>query len=66
MGGVVNMVLSLANDEVGYLVPSWQWQVSERAPYLCHAWDHYEETNSVGPEASPRVEAALQRLMTAP
>lgn len=57
------VVLGLANDELGYLVPAWQWQVSERAPYTCEAWDHYEETNALGPLAGPRVEEALDRLL---
>lgn len=63
LGGVVPLVLGLANDEVGYLVPDWQWRLSQRAPYACQAYGHYEETNSLGPRSSSQVQRATEALL---
>lgn len=47
MGGRVNMVFNLANDEIGYIIPRTQWDV--KPPYAYGA-DHapYGEVNSGG------------------
>lgn len=47
------MPLGLCQDEIGYLVPSYDFKLAEGAnAYLEEApGDHYEETNSIGPEA---------------
>ena len=47
------MPLGLCQDETGYLVPSYDFKLAEGASaYLEEAeGDHYEETNSIGPEA---------------
>lgn len=63
MPGRFKMVVGLANDEIGYLVPAYDWKVSEVAPYFCEARRHYEETNSGGEQAVPRLEAALYKLV---
>ena len=56
MGGETNLILGLGNDEIGYLVPPYDYVLSESSPYLNEAeGDHYEETNSVGPSAVPLV-----------
>jgi hypothetical protein len=53
------MVFGLTNDEIGYLVPSYNFQLASPGAYLHEApGDHYEETNSIGPHAWP----ALERL----
>jgi hypothetical protein len=56
------MVIGLANDEIGYIIPKAEWD--EKAPWLRGAekrW--YGEINSVGPEAAPAVVGALRGLI---
>ncbi len=62
------LIVGLANDEVGYIVPPSDFLLSEDAPYFEKTMDHkgenhYEETNSVGPECADKIaigfEAAL-------
>jgi hypothetical protein len=61
-------VIGLGNDEVGYIIPSYNFILSETLPYLDEAdGDHYEETNSLGPETAPRVlEMATTLLQWSP
>ena len=61
------IVVGLANDEIGYIVPQEDFVLHEELPYFREAkGDHYEETNSVGPDcAADLVEAfeeALKKL----
>jgi hypothetical protein len=59
------MLVGLADDEIGYIIPKAEWD--EKAPWLNNAekaW--YGEVNSVGPEAAPRIAAALERLLQSP
>ena len=56
------MVIGLANDEIGYIIPKAEWD--EKPPWLKGAekrW--YGEINSVGPEAAPLVVGALRELI---
>ena len=54
MGGTENWILGLGNDEIGYLVPSYDYVLHPVTPYLDEAdGDHYEETNSIGPSTVP-------------
>ncbi len=56
------MVVGLANDEIGYIIPKLEWD--EKAPYLQNAerpW--YGEVNSPGPETAPRIAEILERLI---
>lgn len=47
------MVIGLANDEIGYVLPPSNFVLDESLPYLSEAeGDHYEETNSVGPNCA--------------
>lgn len=49
-------VIGLGNDEVGYIIPPYNFILSDTLPYLDEAeGDHYEETNSLGIETAPRV-----------
>ena len=58
--------LGLGNDEVGYLVPEYDYKLHESAPFFSEAeGDHYEETNSLGPQAVPRIRTVLDRLIEA-
>jgi hypothetical protein len=58
------MPLGLCQDEIGYLVPSYDFKLAEGAnAYLEQAeGDHYEETNSIGPEAIPSLMKHLDAL----
>jgi hypothetical protein len=56
MGAEHNWIIGLGNDEIGYLVPQYDYKLHELNPYLDEPeGDHYEETNSVGPNAVPRI-----------
>lgn len=58
--------LGLGNDELGYLVPEYDYKVHESAPFFSEPpGDHYEETNSVGPKIVPRIRAVLDLLVGA-
>ncbi len=47
-------VIGLGNDELGYIVPPYNFQLSETLPWFEQApGDHYEETNSLGPQTAP-------------
>lgn len=55
------MLIGLANDEIGYIIPKAEWD--DVAPWLNGAkkrW--YGEVNSVGPEAAPAIAKALSEL----
>lgn len=65
MRGPVKFLIGLANDELGYLVPEYDFQVNEKS-VLLHPrppGHHYEETNSVGRSASGIVLDAAERLL---
>jgi hypothetical protein len=48
--------LGLCQDEIGYLVPPYDFKLAENGPYIEDAeGDHYEETNSIGPVAVPKM-----------
>ncbi len=65
MGAEYNWIMGLGNDEVGYLIPSYDYVLDDALPFLEEAeGDHYEETNSVGPEAVPRIEDKAAELIT--
>ncbi len=66
MPGQYHWPLGLGNDEVGYLVPEYDYKTDPTAPFFVEApGDHYEETNSLGPQAVPRVRIVLDRLLQA-
>jgi hypothetical protein len=52
------LVLGLANDEIGYIIPKRQWD--ERPPFAYgRERSQYGEINSVGPDVAPIVMQAL-------
>jgi hypothetical protein len=56
------MVLGLANDEIGYVIPRSQWDA--KAPFAYgRKEDQYGEVNSVGPSAAARLAEAFARLL---
>jgi hypothetical protein len=62
-------VIGLGQDEFGYVVPAYDYKLDPQNPYLEEAspGDHYEETNSVGPDVqSLTVDPILQLLRSPP
>ncbi len=58
------LLFGLANDEIGYIVPDYNYKLDEGSPYWDEPdGDHYEETNSVGPQARGLLEDALVNLL---
>jgi hypothetical protein len=61
MPGRLKFIFGLANDEIGYLIPKSEWD--QRPPYLYGSKKAlYGEINSVGPDAAPRIYAAIREL----
>ena len=56
------MLIGLANDEVGYIIPKRQWD--EKPPY-CYGRksDQYGEVNSLGAETAPLLCEAFKELV---
>ncbi|MCE9582394.1 MAG: hypothetical protein K8T20_07865 [Planctomycetes bacterium] len=61
----VEMIVGLANDELGYIVPEYDFQVNAASGTLepHPPGDHYEETNSLGKETAKRVMGAFGELL---
>lgn len=61
LNGKVKMLIGLANDEIGYIIPKRQWD--HQSPY-CYGRkkNQYGEVNSVGPESAPILCNAFQKL----
>ena len=61
MAGRVNMMVNLANDAIGYLIPKSQWDAE--APWLYDGEEEtYGEIVSAGPDAAGEVHGALLGL----
>lgn len=57
-------LIGLGNDELGYIIPEYDFVVPDSMPYFNEAeGDHYEETNSLGPETAGILEAEADRLI---
>jgi hypothetical protein len=52
MTGKFNVIIGLANDEIGYIVPEWDFRVGA-----------YEERTGLGPSAAPQVMNAIAELL---
>jgi hypothetical protein len=58
------MIVGLANDELGYLVPNYDFKISPTKSMLPRLpGHHYEETNSVGPSVTKIIVDAAARLL---
>ncbi len=58
------MVVGLANDEIGYLVPKYDFKIRDNRLMLPRLpGDHYEETNSIGPAATGLIVHAAEGLL---
>ena len=60
--GPHRMIVGLANDEIGYIIPKRQWD--EKKPF-CYGRKkaQYGESNSVGPEAAPIICRVFKELL---
>lgn len=63
-----NFVLGLCNDELGYIIPENDFYLHEWLPYFNIPVDsfgrkHYEETNSLGPQAAGAILDAADELI---
>jgi hypothetical protein len=57
MGSQYTWLIGLGNDELGYIIPEYDFVLSDSLPYLSEAeGDHYEETNSLGPHIAGLVD----------
>ncbi len=57
-------LVSLGNDQIGYLLPEFNFVLDRRQPYIEQAaGEHYEETNSVGKDAWPRLQQETEALL---
>lgn len=64
------LIVGLCNDMLGYIVPPSDFLVSEEAPYLEDKEDptgenHYEETNSLGPDTAHTIAKTFEALLAA-
>ncbi len=60
--GKYRMLIGLANDEIGYIIPKRQWDV---VPPFCYGKDkaQYGEINSLGPDTAPVLCKAFKELV---
>lgn len=61
------VIIGLANDEVGYVIPPNDFMLDSEAPYLdiprdSHGRRHYEETNSLGPLTAPAIAKTVELI----
>jgi hypothetical protein len=58
-------LLGLANDELGYFVPPYDFELHPSNPWFDEPeeGDHYEETNSLGPSTAPLLDERARELM---
>ena len=63
MGGGHTWVIGLANDEIGYIIPEYNFVVADAGAYIFEAeGHHYEETNSLGPQTAGLITESVERL----
>jgi hypothetical protein len=60
--GKYHMLIGLANDEIGYIIPKRQWDV---VPPFCYGKTkaQYGEVNSLGPDTAPLLCKAFKELV---
>lgn len=65
LAGPYRMMVGLANDEIGYIIPKRQWD--EKAPF-CYGRQkaQYGEANSCGPDTAPLLLKAFAELVKKP
>lgn len=55
------LVVGLANDQIGYMVPKSQWDA--KAPFVYNGKDQYGEENSGGPDVAPTIHHESWKLL---
>ena len=62
MRGPHKMMIGLANDEIGYIIPKRQW---DEKPPFCYGrkTSQYGERNSLGPDTAPIVCEAFRKVV---
>jgi hypothetical protein len=64
MAGEHRMVFGLCNDEIGYIVPAYDFKVDPLLPYIERApGDHYEETVSLGARVEESIVEPARKLI---
>lgn len=65
MTGEFSFLVGLANDELGYIIPPYDFKRNDDSPIHDPEppGDHYEETNSCGPDAAPVILRAAAALL---
>lgn len=63
------LIIGLANDEIGYIVPPSDFLLNEEMPYLEKTMDykgenHYEETNSIGFECAYVIADTFEKIVS--
>jgi len=61
MQGKMRMVIGLANDEIGYMIPKSQWD--EKPPHAYEPDGQYGEENSCGPDIGPVIHHEAMALL---
>ena len=57
----MGLVIGLANDQIGYMVPKSQWDVE--APFIYNSEAQYGEENSGGPDVAPTIHRESMKLL---
>jgi hypothetical protein len=58
------MMWGLTGDMLGYIMPEFEFLLHPQTPYLKEAaGEHYEETNSIGPNADPEIVGTMRNLL---
>ncbi len=68
--GEDTIIIGLANDELGYVLPPNDYLLHPETPYMeiprdIHGRRHYEETNSLGPETAHSIAATVTEIAQA-
>ncbi len=63
-GSEYQWVIGLGQDELGYIMPNYNFILEELSPYVIQPeGDHYEETNSLGPHSRDQIIEPLIELI---
>jgi len=64
MSSTYRWIIGLGNDELGYIIPAYNFQLGAPQPWIDEAeGDHYEETNSLGPDMARLIDENADLLM---
>lgn len=67
LGGRYGWIIGLANDELGYIVPEYDFKIAPtRSLAPRPSGHHYEETNSIGPSATRLLLDGYDALLSSP